>query len=198
MRIEEILKMNDVESIHNYVRLLLVENIKINNVNFGIFNYVSKDKNRPYMSGVYYKDGFSVATDSFILVGVKNNYPAEWEGKIINNLGTALDYNFPNYKNVLPKDSDCNSDTEVNLSIEDITAQYRKYKVAKKEHKNIVNNPHYKFKIGDYYFNIAMLYEKVLPAQKLIQGKAYTTKDKLFLKNDKGEFILLMKIVNLS
>ena len=43
-----------------------------------------------------------------------------------------------------------------------------------------------------------MLYERILPAQKLIQGKAYTTKDKLFLKNDKGEFILLMKIVNLS
>ena len=198
MKIEEILKMNDVESIHDYVRLLIVKNIKLNNVNFSIFNYTSKDKYKPGLSGVYYKDGFSVATDSFILVGVKNGYPAEWEGKIINKLGTALDYNFPNYKYVLPKDSDCNSDSEVNLPIEDINVQYKKYKVAKKEHKNIVNNPHYKFKIGDYYFNIAMLYEKVLPAQKVIQGKAYTAKDRLYLKNDKGEFILLMKIVSLS
>ena len=77
MKIEEILKMGDVESIHDYVRLLLVENTKLNNVNFSIFNYVSKDKNRPNMSGVYYKDGFSVATDSFIAVGVKNNYSVQ-------------------------------------------------------------------------------------------------------------------------
>ena len=194
MKIEEILKMNDVESIHDYIRLLLVENTKLNNVNFSIFNYTGKDKYKTGQSGVYYKEGFSVATDGFILVGVKNGYPAEWEGKIINKLGTALDYNFTNYKPVLPKDSDCNSDTEVNLPIEDITTQYKKYKVAKKEYKNIVNNPHYIFKIGDYYFNIAMLYEKILPAQKVIQGKAYTTKGKLFLKNDKGEFIILMKI----
>ena len=194
MKIEEILKMNDVESIHDYVRLLLVENTKLTNISFSIFNYISRDKTRHNMSGVYYKDGFSVATDGFILVGTKSIYPQEWEGKIINNLGATLYYNFPNYKYVLPKDNECNSDTEVNLPIEDITTQYKKYKVAKKEHKNIVNNPHYKFKIGDYYFNIAMLYEKVLPAQKVIQGKAYTTKDKLFLKNDKGEFILLMKI----
>lgn len=195
MKIEEILKMNDVESIHDYVRLLLVENTKLTNISFSIFNYISRDKTRPNMSGVYYKDGFSVATDGFILVGTKNGYPSEWEGKIINNLGTALDYNFPNYKYVLPKDNDCNSDTEVNLPIEDITTQYKKYKVAKKEHKNIVNNPHYRFKIGDYYFDIAMLYEKVLPAQKVIQGKAYNCKDRLYLKNDNGEFILLMKIV---
>ena len=198
MKIEEILKMNDVESIHDYVRLLLVENTKLTNISFSIFNYISRDKTRHNMSGVYYEDGFSVATDGFILVGTKSIYPQELEGKIINNLGATLYYNFPNYKLVLPKDSDCNSDTEVNLPIEDITTQYKKYKVAKKEHKNIVNNPHYKFKIGDYYFNIAMLYEKVLPAQKVIQGKAYTTKDKLYLKNDKGEFILLMKIVSLS
>ena len=198
MKIEEILKMNDVESIHDYVRLLLVENTKLTNISFSIFNYISRDKTRHNMSGVYYEDGFSVATDGFILVGTKSIYPQELEGKIINNLGATLYYNFPNYKRVLPKDSDCNSDTEVNLPIEDITTQYKKYKVAKKEHKNIVNNPHYKFKIGDYYFNIAMLYEKVLPAQKVIQGKAYTAKDKLYLKNDKGEFILLMKIVSLS
>lgn len=77
MKIEEILKMNDVESIHDYVRLQLVENTKLNNVNFSIFNYTSKGKYKPNLSGVYYKDGFSVATDSFIAVGVKKGYPAE-------------------------------------------------------------------------------------------------------------------------
>lgn len=69
-----------------------------------IIDFVSKDENRYFMTGVYYENGFAVATDGRVLIKLKTNYPSEYEGKIINpSNGKEIDGLFPNYKKVFPK-----------------------------------------------------------------------------------------------
>ena len=69
-----------------------------------IIDFVSKDENRYFMTGVYYENGFAVATDGRVLIKLKTNYPSEYEGKIINpSNGKEIDGQFPNYKKVFPK-----------------------------------------------------------------------------------------------
>ena len=48
-----------------------------------IIDFVSKDENRYFMTGVYYENGFAVATNGRVLIKLKTNYPSEYEGKII-------------------------------------------------------------------------------------------------------------------
>lgn len=69
-----------------------------------IIDFVSKDENRYFMTGVYYENGFAVATNGRVLIKLKTNYPSEYEGKIINpSNGKEIDGQFPNYKKVFPK-----------------------------------------------------------------------------------------------
>ena len=72
-----------------------------------IIDFVSKDENRYFMTGVYYENGFAVATNGRVLIKLKTNYPSEYEGKIINpSNGKEIDGQFPNYKKVFPKKED--------------------------------------------------------------------------------------------
>lgn len=72
-----------------------------------IIDFVSKDENRYFMTGVYYENGIAVATNGRVLIKLKTNYPSEYEGKIINpSNGKEIDGQFPNYKKVFPKKED--------------------------------------------------------------------------------------------
>ena len=68
-----------------------------------ILDFVSKDKNRRFMQGVFYEDGFAIATDGRVLIKQKTSYPAEYEGKIIDPTnGKEIEGQYPNYKRVFP------------------------------------------------------------------------------------------------
>ncbi len=63
---------------------------------------VGNDYSRPSMQGIYYKDGYAYASDSHILIKVRMDYPAEWEGKIINpKTGKQIEAKFPKADDVL-------------------------------------------------------------------------------------------------
>ena len=189
MKIEEILKMADVSEIHNFVKLYLVENSKLNAVNFKIFNYVSKDSFRPALSGVYHKNGHQIATDGIILVGIISNYPEEYEGKIIDNKGRELEYKYVDYEKVIPK-SNC---TIVNLDENLIKDNYKRYKVEKKAKEEF--NKYYKMKIGEFYYNIEYLYLKVLPFYDRMYGLCETSEIGILkITNDLGERLVLYPI----
>lgn len=72
-----------------------------------IKDFVCTDPTKYSMTGIYYEDGFAVATNGRILIKQKMDYPAEYEGKIIDpNTGKEIEGKFPAYKKVFPEKED--------------------------------------------------------------------------------------------
>ena len=194
--LETILKMQTVEEIHNFVKLQIFENTNIKTSKFNIFNYcVKPGKLRPHLTGVFHDKGQRVATDTHQIVIIKSEYPSEYEGKIIDKDGREIDYNFPKYEDVLPK---LNSEImQISLDVDEIKNQFKQCKIFKKRDKN-AENPHFKFKINETYFNIELLHEKVLPFLDISPAKAYlfnvSYHPRLYIINDKGDKYLQMPI----
>lgn len=71
---------------------------------FNIWDYVSNDDIRKYTYCVFHDNGYKVATDSFIMVALKEDYPEDMEGKLMRKDGTIEDENvkFPNWRKVIP------------------------------------------------------------------------------------------------
>ena len=68
-----------------------------------VSDFVSTDKTRYFMRGIFYEKGFAIATDGRMLIKLKKDYPAEWEGKIIDpNTLKEIEGHFPAYENVFP------------------------------------------------------------------------------------------------
>lgn len=193
--LETILKMQTVEEIHNFVKLQIFENTNIKTSKFNIFNYCKKKGElRPDLTGVFHDKGQRVATDAHQIAVIKCDYPAEYEGKIINKEGREIDYNFPNYGGVLPK---LNSElTEISLNVDEIKNQFKQYKAFKKIYKD-GENPHYKFNINGTYFNIELLFEKAVPFLENFSGDAFLTdsdRPKLYILSPNGDKYLQMPI----
>jgi hypothetical protein len=66
------------------------------------YRYVSTDKARRFMQGVYHKDGYKWATNGRIAVKVKTDYPEKFEGKIVSKELTYIEGQFPNCSKVFP------------------------------------------------------------------------------------------------
>lgn len=58
---------------------------------FNIYNYVAKDKIRPAMNGVFHDNGNKVASDCHILIAIKEDYPAEYEGAVLLKDGSYVE-----------------------------------------------------------------------------------------------------------
>jgi hypothetical protein len=60
---------------------------------------------RPQLSGIYYSEGFKVATSAHVLIAYKEDYAPELEGKTIDKKGMEItEGTYPNYKSVIPSD----------------------------------------------------------------------------------------------
>lgn len=72
---------------------------------FSLWDYTLKnDDLRPSMNCVLHDSGYKVASDTHILVVLKEDYPEDMEGKLMKNDGTIEDENvkFPNWRMVIP------------------------------------------------------------------------------------------------
>lgn len=72
---------------------------------FDFYNYVWKDDFRPYMTGVFHEDGNKVASDAHILIAMKADYPAEYEGKTLKKDGAFVEEkngHYPKWRSVIP------------------------------------------------------------------------------------------------
>ncbi len=68
-----------------------------------VSDFVSTDKTRYFMTGIFYEKGFAIATDGRMLIKLKKDYPAAWEGKIIDpNTLREIEGTFPAYEKVFP------------------------------------------------------------------------------------------------
>lgn len=71
---------------------------------FSLWDYVSKDDIRPSMCCVLHDSGYKVASNTHILVALKEDYPEDMEGKLMRKDGTIETENvkFPNWRMVIP------------------------------------------------------------------------------------------------
>lgn len=58
---------------------------------FNLYNYVANDEIRPAMNGVFHDRGNKVASDAYILIAIKEDYPAEYEGAVLLKDGSYVE-----------------------------------------------------------------------------------------------------------
>lgn len=71
---------------------------------FDYFKYVDNTGIRPIMGCVFYDEGFKVASDAHILIAIKDNYPEDFEHKMLHADGSFEEYGtYPKWRFVIPK-----------------------------------------------------------------------------------------------
>ena len=70
---------------------------------FDYFKYVDNTGTRPVMGCVFHDDGYKVASDAHILIAIKDNYPEEYEQKMLHADGSFEDGTYPKWRIVIPK-----------------------------------------------------------------------------------------------
>lgn len=75
-----------------------------------LYKYVSTDKTKPALQGVFHEDGYQIATDSMIVVKVKSDYPDTIEKKILDKKGEIINLSYIKFHSVI--DSILNRDSE--------------------------------------------------------------------------------------
>lgn len=58
---------------------------------FNIYNYVAKDETNQALKGVFHDRGNKVASDAHILIAIKEDYPAEYEGTVLLKDGSYVE-----------------------------------------------------------------------------------------------------------
>lgn len=105
---------------------------------FNIYNYVSKDKVRPNMCGVYHCNGRRVASDSSILVVLEETYADNLEGKIMLKNGRSVEEEFgytspyPKYESVF---STKEPESVIKIDFNSLPSVFNKAKMNKKMNK---------------------------------------------------------------
>ena len=105
---------------------------------FNIYNYVSKDKGRPNLCGVYHCNGRRVATDASILVVLQETYADNLEGKIILKNGRSVEEEFgytspyPKYESVF---STKEPESVIKIDFNSLPSVFNKAKMNKKMNK---------------------------------------------------------------
>lgn len=73
---------------------------------FDIYKMASTDELRPVMCGVFHDKGYKVASDSSVLVAVKDAYDEALEGHILDRKGQDIIGAYPKWESVFPREDD--------------------------------------------------------------------------------------------
>lgn len=100
-----------------FTRIIRIESSQSSNPKFDFYKYAAKDDLRPAMCGIFHDKGQKVVSNANILIAKKENYPEEYEGKILGKDGKFIEGKFPNYESVFP-DLKKNAYTEHEVNFE--------------------------------------------------------------------------------
>lgn len=157
-----------------------------------VYKYTSTDDLRPIIQGVHYKDGWQVATDSKILLKLKNNtYPTSYEGKTIGKDGKEIEGNYPNYDAVMPLD--ISGYNEVHIDYDALSDIIKRAKVHKKIYGGNKLTARYLLKVGSQYYVLG-LFEKFAKALKKNKiNKFFENPQRYFavFKNENIEILMM-------
>ena len=108
-------ELNYYKQLNNAYKLLTgKECAEIPNVNLNVYKdnklnlseFTSDDERRPFMWCIGYQNGYACATDSYLLVAVKDQYIKSREGKTYNILGYKVEEKFPTIDGVIKEHFD--------------------------------------------------------------------------------------------
>lgn len=85
-----------------FARIIRIESPQSSNPKFDFYKYASKEANCPALCGIFHDKGQKVVTNANILIAKKEDYPEEYEGKILGKDGKFIEAKFPNYESVFP------------------------------------------------------------------------------------------------
>lgn len=100
-----------------FTRIIRIESPQSSNPKFDFYKYTSKKANRPALCGIFHDKGQKVVTNANILIAKKEDYPEEYERKILGKDGEFIEAKFPNYESVFP-DLKKNAYTEHEVNFE--------------------------------------------------------------------------------
>jgi len=72
---------------------------------FNLYDFVSDDETRPVMCGIFHDEGFKVASDSHVLVAIKEQYDEALEHHTIGKDGRDIIGKYPRWNSVIPSDA---------------------------------------------------------------------------------------------
>ena len=124
---------------------------------FNLYDFTDdQDGIRPIMGCVHHEDGFKVATDSHVLVAVKDAYPEELEGKNINSRGEeeTRQTHYPKWKDVF---IDSQKEAEgYHIDFDKIVVWMKELAAEKKMKGKYGARPHF-VKVGPAFFKLELL-----------------------------------------
>lgn len=155
-----------------------------------MFTYVGNDNLRPAMKGVYLNDGFAVATDAYVMVWKRFDYPESDEGIIIFDKGIrSQETKYPKWKGVIPE-----TDLEFSIDVKEFE-RISKIALVKLKEKKRVNKyyddyAHVRITIPDsdvsIFLNGKMVIKKLIPFLKATKCSTVSIKSESFCISDDG------------
>ena len=130
---------------------------------FKIWDYVSSDKVRIALNCVFHDSGFKVASDSHILIALKDEYAPELEGRLMKKDGVLLteDTKYPKWRDVIP-DPERNGMIPVVLDFAKVREIENDFKAKVKALGSTYNNVLGYVKVTDKYtFKLQLLMKMV-------------------------------------
>jgi len=137
--VEKALELTDEPDIKRLLSDFLRANTITKNEKFDLSKYVSnpKEETCKSLTGVFHENGFRIATNGYILCVVDDDYPDEYEGKIISPNGEIIEENFPKWQYVLPNETELKR-TIFTKNAADIIQKIREeQKVAKTSNQDV-------------------------------------------------------------
>lgn len=85
-----------------FTRIIRIESPQSSNPKFDFYKYAMNDISRPVMCGIFHDKGQKVVSNMHILIAKKEDYPEEYEGKILGKDGKFIEGTFPKYEPLFP------------------------------------------------------------------------------------------------
>lgn len=158
---------------------------------FDIYKFASSNPSPHVLNGVFYDRGNIVASDGKLLAVIRQDYPGEREGLVIDKNGCNIDYcRYPNYLRVIPETAGWPSYT---IDFQKAREIIRRSKAWAKTHGLKQNCRERFIKIGPACFMINKI-ENFLAAMEYIGADKLQIKDgttAAVCKNDGGTLLIM-------
>lgn len=157
---------------------------------FSFFDFVSKEKCREVMQGVYHDDGFKVASEGHILIAIREEYDKDFEGKILAKDGSFIEQRYPRWRSVIPQEDGEVYEIDESKFTEQLAKIRAEYKMQYVKAKRWDSS--WAVKIGGAYYS-AEYFAKVLTAMKYIGiTKVQITERNILLHKSDDAILILM------
>ena len=186
------LQSSDINRVKELIKLYIYNNDDKKS-KFNIYDYLNKKMiyGREYASYIYHKNGYKYATNSFILIKLKEDYPEEYELKSVNKK-EVTEWTYPNADKLINDMLLSKNTFEVPLP--DTDELDKQYLLNKKVNKNYIANVVIKDDTK-YVYNFDLFHKLVLFAKHIGASELIVNKDigYIGIKNDKGDALLAPK-----